>query len=76
MDSASASAHGISGATVSTGPSRRNAPVWQFSDTLTWTKGSHSMSFGGFFLRLIVELVSDAGSGASRLELLPSIRPI
>ncbi|MGH9842101.1 MAG: carboxypeptidase regulatory-like domain-containing protein [Blastocatellia bacterium] len=42
-------ATGISNATVSTGPSRRNAPVRQFSDTLTWTKGSHSMSFGGTF---------------------------
>ncbi|MBS1806922.1 MAG: carboxypeptidase regulatory-like domain-containing protein [Acidobacteria bacterium] len=40
---------GITGATVSTSPSRRNAPVKQFLDTLTWTKGSHSMSFGGSF---------------------------
>ena len=42
-------AGGINGATVSTSPSRRNAPVKQFTDTLTWTKGSHSMSFGGSF---------------------------
>ncbi len=40
---------GITSATVSTTPSRRNAPVKQFTDTLTWTKGSHSMSFGGSF---------------------------
>lgn len=39
-------AAGISSATVSTSPSRRNAPVWQFTDTLSWTRGSHSMSFG------------------------------
>jgi Carboxypeptidase regulatory-like domain len=42
-------AAGITSATVSTAPSRRNAPVKQFTDTLTWTKGSHSMSFGGTF---------------------------
>lgn len=40
---------GITNATVSAGPSRRNAPVWQFTDTLNWTRGSHSMSFGGTF---------------------------
>lgn len=42
-------AAGITSATVNAGPSRRNAPVKQFLDTLTWTKGSHSMSFGGTF---------------------------
>jgi hypothetical protein len=42
-------AAGITSATVNAGPSRRNAPVKQFTDTLTWTKGSHSMSFGGSF---------------------------
>ncbi len=40
-------AAGITSATVSTTPSRRNAPVRSFSDNLTWTKGSHSLSFGG-----------------------------
>ncbi len=42
-------AAGITSATVSTGPSRRNAPVQQFTDTLNWTKGAHSMTFGGTF---------------------------
>lgn len=42
-------AAGITSATVSTTPSRRNAPVKTFTDTLTWTRGSHSMSFGGSF---------------------------
>lgn len=42
-------AAGITSATVNAGPSRRNAPVWQFTDTLNWTRGSHSMSFGGTF---------------------------
>jgi hypothetical protein len=42
-------AAGITSATVNNNPSRRNAPVWQFTDTLNWTRGSHSMSFGGSF---------------------------
>ena len=45
-------AAGITSATVSTAPSRRNAPVKTFSDTLTWTRGSHSMSFGGSFTNI------------------------
>jgi len=40
-------AFGISSATQSTGPERRNAPIWDYSDTLTWTKGAHTLSFGG-----------------------------
>ncbi|MFN0124702.1 MAG: hypothetical protein ACKV2V_29720, partial [Blastocatellia bacterium] len=42
-------AAGITSATVNAGPSRRNAPVKQFTDTLTWTKGAHSISMGGTF---------------------------
>ncbi|MBP1598391.1 MAG: hypothetical protein H6Q05_3768 [Acidobacteria bacterium] len=41
---------GLSGITtpyVSRSPSRRNSPVTMFEDTLSWTKGSHSLSFGG-----------------------------
>jgi hypothetical protein len=45
-------AAGITSATVNAGPSRRNAPVWQFTDTLNWTRGSHSMSFGGTFTQI------------------------
>jgi hypothetical protein len=45
-------AAGINGATVSTTPSRRNAPVWQFSDTVNWTRGAHSMSFGANFTQI------------------------
>ena len=37
---------GISTATVVTAPSRRNSPVKQFSDTLSWIKGNHSLTFG------------------------------
>ena len=45
-------AAGITSATVTNGPSRRNAPVKQFTDTLTWTKGSHSLNFGGTFSQI------------------------
>ncbi len=40
---------GITGVSAVTSPSRRNAPVKSFEDTLTWTKGAHSLSFGGTF---------------------------
>jgi hypothetical protein len=46
------SAAGVSNATVTTAASRRNAPVWDFSDTLSWTRGSHSLSFGGQFTQI------------------------
>jgi hypothetical protein len=45
-------AAGISGATAVTGPQRRNAPTWQFNNTLNWTRGSHSMSFGYNFTQI------------------------
>src|SRR5215813_7435195 len=40
---------GLTNPTVSNGPERRNAPVWDFADSVTWTRGSHSFSFGGQF---------------------------
>jgi len=46
------SAAGITNAHNTTAPSRRNAPVWQFNDTLTWTRGAHSMSFGTSFTQI------------------------
>jgi hypothetical protein len=33
-------------------PQRRNAPTWQFSDTLNWTRGSHNMSYGFNFTQI------------------------
>jgi hypothetical protein len=45
-------AAGITTATVSTAPSRRNSPVKQFSDTLTWIKGNHSLTFGNTITRV------------------------
>jgi hypothetical protein len=43
---------GIQSATVTSSPSRRNSPVKQFSDTLTWIKGNHTLNFGGDFTRV------------------------
>jgi hypothetical protein len=40
---------GISNATTQTNSTRRNAPLRDFSDTLNWTRGAHSLSFGGSF---------------------------
>jgi len=40
---------GISSATTQTASTRRNAPLRDFSDTLNWSRGAHSWSFGGSF---------------------------
>src|SRR5215203_3002875 len=45
-------AAGITTATVVTAPSRRNSPVKQFSDTLSWIKGNHSLTFGSTVTRV------------------------
>jgi Carboxypeptidase regulatory-like domain/TonB dependent receptor len=44
-----ANAFGIDGATSVTAPSRRNPLLRDISDTLTWTKGTHTLTFGGKF---------------------------
>ncbi|MFN2532422.1 MAG: carboxypeptidase regulatory-like domain-containing protein [Pyrinomonadaceae bacterium] len=44
-------AGGITSATASRGPQRRNSPIQTFSDTLNWGKGNHSWNFGGNFTR-------------------------
>ena len=51
-------AAGITSATVTAAPSRRNSPVKQFQDTLTWNTGSHTFNFGGELTR--VNLFSQA----------------
>ena len=38
---------GLSGVTTNSSPSRRNAPVKDLSETLSWVKGAHQFSFGG-----------------------------
>jgi hypothetical protein len=44
-----ANAASIDGATSVSAPSRRNPLLRDFSDTLTWTRGAHSFTFGGKF---------------------------
>ncbi len=46
------SAAGITNAYVNNGPSRRNSPLKQFNDNLTWTKGSHNLNFGFNFTQV------------------------
>jgi hypothetical protein len=43
------SAAGISNAYPRSDPERRNSPNESIADTLSWSKGSHSLSFGGSF---------------------------
>ncbi len=37
----------LSGVTTNSGPQRRNAPVKDVGDTMTWIHGNHQLSFGG-----------------------------
>ena len=50
--SAFGSPNGLSGVTTSTDPQRRNSPVKQFSDTMSWLKGPHMLTFGGDFSQI------------------------
>jgi hypothetical protein len=43
---------GVSSATVTTAPERRNSPVQQFSDNLSWNHGNHTFNFGGSMTRV------------------------
>jgi hypothetical protein len=45
-------AFGVTSATVTTGPQRRNSPVREFSDSLSWVKGNHSLNFGATATRI------------------------
>lgn len=45
-------AAGITNAHNTTAPSRRNSPVFQFIDTVSWTRGSHNLSLGGTFTQI------------------------
>jgi hypothetical protein len=42
----------LSNATATTGPQRRNTPVKQFTDNLSWSKGNHSLNFGASVTRV------------------------
>lgn len=39
----------LSGVTTATSPQRRNSPLKQFSDSMTWLRGPHMLTFGGDF---------------------------
>jgi len=54
-------AAGITNATTTPSSSRRNPLLREFSDTLSWTRGSHNMSFGGQFQQLNLTLHSRPG---------------
>jgi hypothetical protein len=43
---------GITNATVTRAPSRRNSPVWQLTDTVNWTHGAHNLAFGFSFTQI------------------------
>jgi hypothetical protein len=45
-------AAGITNAHNTTAPSRRNSPVFQFSDTVSWIRGAHNLSLGGTFTQI------------------------
>src|SRR5262249_10231242 len=43
---------GLTNPTVTRAPSRRNAPVKQFSDNVSWSLGSHNLNFGANFSQI------------------------
>src|SRR4030095_1784856 len=43
---------GLTTATATVAPSRRNAPTKQFHDVLSWNKGNHTFTFGFDFTRI------------------------
>ena len=42
---------GITNATVNAGSNRRNSPTWNFNDTVSWSRGAHTISLGGSFFQ-------------------------
>jgi hypothetical protein len=45
-------------------PSQQTAPFWTFSDTLSWTRGTHALKFGGEFRRNSLT-IQDLGEGSN-----------
>jgi hypothetical protein len=56
---------GVTGSVVSSSPSRRTPPVQQIDDTISWNKGSHSVSLGASF--------TNTGNWTWGQSLLPSL---
>ena len=42
----------LTGATITSSMSKRNASHWDINDTLSWLKGNHSVAFGGAFTKV------------------------
>jgi len=70
-------AAGITSATVTTGPQRRNSPVREFSDSLSWVRGNHSLNFGVSttkiqFWQQLITVVPSVTLAASTLDPTPT----
>jgi hypothetical protein len=46
---------GLTNAHVVNAPNNRNTPTWNIDNTLSWLKGSHSITFGGSFTQITAE---------------------
>ena len=58
---------GLTNAHVVNAPNTRNTPTWNIENTLSWLKGSHSLSFGGAFTQVTAD--SDAWSTAPTITM-------
>jgi hypothetical protein len=57
--------YGVTSSIVSSSPSRRDPPIKEIDETVSWSKGSHSISFGGSF--------TNAGNWTWAQSLLPTL---
>ncbi|MCA1592569.1 MAG: TonB-dependent receptor, partial [Acidobacteria bacterium] len=64
---------GIQNATTCNTPQRRNSPVKQFSDTVTYVRGQHNFNFGGNVSQINAWLVSAPGGAVPTIEFVQDI---
>jgi len=57
----------IQNATVSRAPQKRNSPVKQFNDNLSWTRGDHSLNFGFSFTQVNLFQLTNPGGVVSAI---------
>ena len=68
---------GITSATVSRAPQKRNSPVFQYQDNLNWTKGNHGLAFGFSFTQIGLFSLFPSGGIVSAVGLgLDSADPV
>ena len=60
---------GITSATVSRSPQKRNSPVFQYQDNLNWTKGNHGLQFGFSLTQISLFSVFPSGGIVSAVGL-------